>query len=87
MPYARYARLPCSVLMLTGAVALLSLAGPAAAQHVSREQDIIDLRLGQKVLVDDGSCPNGQIKEVMGATLTEAGVTRTVKCVARLQRR
>ena len=40
------------------------LATPAIAQQVSREQDIVDLRLGQRVLVDDGSCPAGQIKEV-----------------------
>ncbi|WP_322517318.1 DUF6719 family protein [Rhodopseudomonas palustris] len=75
-------------IMLTSAVTLLTLAAPAAAQQqVSREQDIVDLRLGQKIQVDDGSCPNGQIKEVMGATLTTAGVTSTRKCVPRLQRR
>lgn len=81
-------RLPVSALLCKVAVALVLTAGPAAAQQqVSREQDITDLRLGQRVLVDDGSCPNGQIKEVLGATLTATGITRTSKCVPRVQRR
>ena len=63
---------------------LLAFAGIARAEIVSREQDIVDLRLGQKVMVDDGSCPAGQIKEVQGAQMTTSGVTRTRKCVPRL---
>jgi uncharacterized protein DUF6719 len=35
-------------------------------------------------MVDDGSCPAGQIKEVQGAQMTTAGVQRTRKCVPRL---
>ena len=54
------------------------------AQTVSREQDIGDLRLGQKVMVDDGSCPAGQIKEVQGSQMTASGVLRTSKCIPRL---
>lgn len=42
-----------------------------------------ELRLGQRVYVDDGSCPTGQIKEVTGANLTAAGIVRTRQCVAR----
>jgi hypothetical protein len=64
--------------------ALLTLATPAMAQLVSREQDIVDLRLGQRVLVDDGSCPAGQIKEVSGAQMTTTGIVRTRKCIPRL---
>ena len=56
---------------------------PAFAQQVSREQDIVGLRLGQRVLVDDGTCPAGQVKEVLGAQMTPAGVARTSKCIAR----
>ena len=65
---------------------LLALSAPARAQQpiVSREQDIVDIRLGQKVMVDDGSCPAGQIKEVQGAQMTTSGVLRTRKCVPRL---
>jgi hypothetical protein len=66
------------------ALALLALAYGARAEIVSREQDIVDLRLGQRVMVDDGSCPAGQIKEVQGAQMTTSGVVRTRKCVPRL---
>lgn len=63
---------------------MLALATPATAQQVSREQDIADLRLGQRVLVDDGSCPAGQIKEVSGSQMTTSGIIRTRKCIPRL---
>ncbi|WFU44778.1 hypothetical protein QA640_21360 [Bradyrhizobium sp. CB82] len=55
----------------------------ARADTVGREQDIVDLRLGQRVMVDDGSCPAGQIKEVRGAKMTDSGITRTSTCVPR----
>jgi hypothetical protein len=71
-------------LSLLGAIALLALATPAAAEQVSREQDIVDLRLGQRILVDDGSCPAGQIKEVSGAKMTSAGIQRAKNCIPRL---
>ena len=48
-----------------------------------REPDPGELRLGQKVWVDDGSCPAGQIKEVAGTRLTPSGVERERKCVPR----
>jgi hypothetical protein len=60
------------------------LVTPVLAQQVSREQDIVELRLGQRILVDDGSCPPGQIKEVAGAQMTATGVSRTRKCIPRL---
>jgi hypothetical protein len=56
----------------------------ANAQTFAREQDIPDLRLGQKAMVDDGSCPAGQIKEIMGSQMTATGVLRVRKCVPRL---
>ena len=65
-------------------VALWLIATAAFAQQFSREQDIPDLRLGQRVMVDDGSCPAGQIKEVMGSQMTTSGVLRTRKCIQRL---
>ena len=63
-----------------------ALATPAQAQqqHVGREQDIVGLRLGQRVLVDDGTCPAGQIKEVSGAKMTSTGVAPARKCIPRL---
>ena len=54
------------------------------ALSVSREQDIVDLKLGQRVKVDDGTCPAGQIKEVSGTKMTTTGVVRARKCIPRL---
>jgi hypothetical protein len=61
-----------------------ALATPAVAEQVAREQDIVNLRLGQRILVDDGSCPAGQIKEVSGAQMTADGIVRARNCVPRL---
>ena len=69
---------------LLGGFALAALATSAMADQVSREQDITDLRLGQRIQVDDGSCPAGQIKEVSGAQMTAAGIVRVRKCIPRL---
>ncbi|RXT42296.1 DUF6719 family protein [Bradyrhizobium betae] len=70
-------------------VACLSLLISAAftttahAVTVGREQDITDLKLGQRVQVDDGTCPAGQVKEIRGAKMTDQGVARTATCVPR----
>lgn len=71
-------------ILLAGAVAAFALTQFARAQQVGREQDITNLRLGQRVRVDDGTCPAGQIKEVSGSKMTPAGVERTRKCIPRL---
>ena len=71
-------------LWVLGGLASLTLIAPAVADQVyPREQDIPEVRLGQRVMVDDGSCPAGQIKLVTGAKLTATGVTRTHNCVPR----
>ena len=69
---------------LLAGLALVTATLSAMAEQVSREQDIVNLRLGQRILVDDGSCPAGQIKEVSGARMTANGVLRVQKCVPRL---
>jgi hypothetical protein len=74
----KMSRVLFSALLLFGAIA------SAAAEQVAREQDIVDLRLGQRMMVDDGSCPAGQIKEVTGVKLTTTGVARARKCVPRM---
>jgi hypothetical protein len=68
---------------LLAAFGLLAVASTAQATAVPREQDIADLKLGQRVRVDDGTCPAGQIKELSGARMTESGVLRARKCVPR----
>jgi hypothetical protein len=70
-------------LALPAILALCVLASPAVAQ-VMNERNIGDLRLGQRILVDDGTCPAGQIKEVSGSQMTTSGVLRTRKCIPRL---
>ena len=73
-----------SAIWLSGLLVSVALATPALAiDQVARDQDIVELRLGQRILVDDGSCPTGQIKEVSGTTLSTSGVTRVRKCVPR----
>ncbi|MCK1742477.1 hypothetical protein IVA80_16800 [Bradyrhizobium sp. 139] len=61
----------------------IALTTTAHAVTIGREQDIVDLKLGQRVQVDDGTCPAGQVKEVRGAKMTEKGVARTSACVPR----
>ena len=73
----------CSI-TLPGALVLFALAAPVTAQQVSREQDIVGLRLGQRVKVDDGTCPAGQVKEVSGTKLTSGGVVAARKCIPRV---
>ena len=71
-------------MLLPAAFALCAFAPSAMAEQVSRERDIVNLRLGQRVLVDDGSCPAGQIKEVSGAKMTATGTVAVRKCIPRL---
>ena len=73
--------------LVLGIFVLVALVTPAMADQVSREQDITDLRLGQRILVDDGSCPAGQIKQVYGARMTASGILRARQCVPRLGKR
>jgi hypothetical protein len=73
-----------AALALPASVVLWLLASPASAETVMNERNIVDLRLGQRILVDDGTCPAGQIKEVSGAQMTTSGVLRTRKCIQRL---
>lgn len=75
---------PIFALLLLGGCAMFALAAPSPAQQVSREQDIGDLRLGQRIKVDDGTCPAGQVKEISGAKMSSGGVVRASKCVPRL---
>lgn len=62
-------------------VTLIAVATPAAAQAiVKQEPPPGGLRRGQMVLVDDGSCPKGQIKQVIAGS---EGRKRTRSCVPR----
>jgi hypothetical protein len=71
-------------LLTLGGCGWFALAAPTLAQQVSREQSIGDLRLGQRIKVDDGTCPAGQVKEISGAKMTSTGIVRAQKCIPRL---
>ena len=75
-----------NTLLLTLIVVAAAMA-PATAQTFSREQDIGAMRLGQKVLVDDGTCPAGQVKEISGARLVANGVEVVRQCIPQKVRR
>ena len=77
-------RLEILSILLVGALVLFALVHAATAQQVGREQDIVNLRLGQRIKVDDGTCPAGQIKQVSGAKMTANGVEATKKCIPRV---
>ncbi len=59
----------------------------ANAEILKREPPMGALREGQVVLVDDGSCPRGQVKRVVGGNHVKVGgikhIVRTHSCVAR----
>jgi hypothetical protein len=78
--------------MRTTKIVLCGIAGAGwlasaamAATVVAREPDT--LRLGERVLVEDGSCPAGQIREVVGVSSKgpagTARVDRMRQCVPR----
>jgi hypothetical protein len=83
-PMMRASRIKLSSFLMLGSLAVLALGSDAQAEQVAREQDIVNLRLGQRMKVDDGTCPAGQIKEVSGAKMIATGVVHTQKCIPRL---
>jgi hypothetical protein len=66
------------VLMLAG-LAMLGLAETATGQVLKTEPRMGTLREGQVVLVDDGTCPAGQIKQVTGGNHVEVGGFKQIK--------
>jgi hypothetical protein len=84
-PTVTISRIKLACIALAGSIAMVSSTPVVSAQQqVSREQDIGNLRLGQRVHVDDGTCPAGQVKEVSGAKMMASGVVGVRKCVPRL---
>lgn len=64
------------------AAAALWLTAASASTIVKQEPSAGGLRYGQRLLVDDGSCPAGQIKELVGGKSTN-GVKRLRRCIHR----
>ena len=69
------------------AIIAAASAAPATAQVLKREPPMGALREGQRVLVDDGSCPQGRIMEVIGGNHIKAGGSKNIerirRCIAR----
>jgi hypothetical protein len=72
--------------LLFGFIAI-NVAGSAFATTVKQEPRMGAMREGQVLLVDDGSCPAGQIKRVVGGNHTKVGgtkqIVRTSSCIPR----
>jgi hypothetical protein len=70
-------------ILLLGGCALWPLRSSAMENQVSREHDIVNLQLGQRIKVDDGTCGAGQIKLISGAKMSATGVIPARKCIPR----
>jgi len=56
----------------------------ALGQQVGREEDITDLKLGQRVMVDDGNLPGRpRSRSLPAPRCHRKGVVRTRQCTAR----
>jgi hypothetical protein len=75
-----------SIFVISGFLAM-SVASSSSATTVKQEPPMGAMREGQILLVDDGSCPAGQIKRVVGGNHTKVGgtkqIVRTSSCVPR----
>jgi hypothetical protein len=58
------------------------LISTAAQSQAVLKHEPTDLLTGKRVLVDDGTCGAGQIKEVIGGSRT-AHIARTTRCIPR----
>jgi class 3 adenylate cyclase len=64
-----------------------AVSGQPAGRVLKKEPPMGQLRENERVLVDDGSCPAGQIKEVIGGNHTKVGgskqIERRRRCIPR----
>jgi uncharacterized protein DUF6719 len=72
---------------MTAMLIALNAVPVLAQQTVKREPPMGALREGQRVLVDDGSCGPGKIKEVSGGNYVRYGGTKNIvrerRCISR----
>jgi len=63
----------------------IALVTSATGETVKREPALGKMKEGERLLVDDGTCPAGQIKEVIGGNHVKVGgnkqVERTRRCI------
>ena len=73
---------------IAGLLVICAVSGSAFAQPVVKEEPPMGaMREGEVLLVDDGSCPPGKIKRVVGGNHVKVGgtkqIVRTSSCVRR----
>ena len=75
------------VTVLAFVIGISVIPKPAEAQVLTREPVMGAMKEGERVLVDDGTCPKGQIKEVIGGNHVKVGGTKQIerqrRCIAR----
>jgi hypothetical protein len=68
-------------------LAIGALTASVTAEVVKREPGMGQMKENQRLLVDDGSCPAGQIKEVIGGNHQKVGGTKFIerqrRCIPR----
>ena len=70
------------VATMVGFVALLPSVCQANVEYLKEEPPKGAIPYGKIVYVDDGTCPNGEVKEITGGSL-QRSVPRKVRCVKR----
>jgi hypothetical protein len=76
----------CRLSAALGLLIFVAGGSAASAQAIYKQEPAPgEIRAGHKVLVDDGRCPKGQIKEVTGGTRVhgQPGVQRVRTCIPR----
>jgi hypothetical protein len=79
------------MLVAFGLAIVTTFTQAASGEVLKQEPPPGQLHPGQKVLVDDGSCPQGQIKQVVGGSningatgaSIRGGAARQISCVRR----
>jgi hypothetical protein len=75
----------CIGVFIAALLAAQVLANASQAQTLKKEPPMGQLQEGQRVLVDDGECPAGQIKEVTGGNHIKVGgkkrIERSRRCI------
>ena len=75
----------CIGILAAGILLASALTTANAAQILKQEPPMGKLREGERVLVDDGKCPAGQIMEVTGGNHIKVGgkkqIERSRRCV------
>ena len=65
-----------------GFAVLVPCIGQAKVEVLKKEPPTGEVRYGKIIYVDNGTCPNGEVKEITGGS-RDKSVLRKVRCVKR----